>query len=133
MKIALRYTFFALLATIANIGSQDIVVRLYQGSFHIILALLIGTAVGLISKYWFDKKYIFGYQAENLGEDTRKLSLYTLTGIITTCIFWGLELTFESIYGTREMRYLGGIIGLAIGYIIKYQLDKRFVFATRNT
>ena len=26
------------------------------------------------------------------------------------------------------MRYLGGVIGLMIGYIIKYQLDKRYVF-----
>jgi putative flippase GtrA len=26
------------------------------------------------------------------------------------------------------MRYTGAVIGLAIGYIIKYLLDKRFVF-----
>lgn len=26
------------------------------------------------------------------------------------------------------MRYLGGVLGLAIGYVIKYELDKRFVF-----
>jgi hypothetical protein len=26
------------------------------------------------------------------------------------------------------MRYLGGVIGLAIGYLTKYHLDKRFVF-----
>jgi putative flippase GtrA len=49
-------------------------------------------------------------------------------GVLTTIIFWAIELAFEHIYQTKEMRYLGGIIGLAIGYIIKYQLDKRFVF-----
>jgi hypothetical protein len=26
------------------------------------------------------------------------------------------------------MRYLGGLIGLAIGYWTKYRLDKRYVF-----
>jgi hypothetical protein len=26
------------------------------------------------------------------------------------------------------MRYLGGIIGLAIGYLMKYRLDRRYVF-----
>ena len=43
-------------------------------------------------------------------------------------IFWGLEFGFNWVFHTKEMRYLGGIIGLAIGYLIKYQLDKRFVF-----
>ena len=41
-------------------------------------------------------------------------------GLATTVIFWGFE--------TKEMRYLGGIIGLAIGYLTKYHLDKRYVF-----
>jgi hypothetical protein len=26
------------------------------------------------------------------------------------------------------MRYLGGIIGLSIGFYVKYQLDKKYVF-----
>jgi hypothetical protein len=26
------------------------------------------------------------------------------------------------------MRYLGGILGLIIGYLMKYRLDKRYVF-----
>lgn len=132
MTIALRYTFFALLATAANIASQDIAIRLYQGSFDIAFSILTGTAVGLVTKFWLDKKYIFFYQPKSLGDDTRKLSLYTLTGVATTCIFWGFELAFDVIYNSKEMRYLGGIIGLAIGYLIKYQLDKRFVFVTRD-
>jgi len=129
MKIALRYTFFALLATVANIASQDIVVRLYQGPFYILLSIFVGTGVGLISKYWLDRKFIFHYQPQTLKDDTRTLSLYTLTGVATTAIFWGCELAFEILYGTKAMRYLGGIIGLAIGYFIKYRLDKRYVFA----
>ena len=49
-------------------------------------------------------------------------------GLVTTVIFWGFEFGFDHLFETREMRYLGGIIGLAIGYYAKYQLDKRFVF-----
>ena len=49
-------------------------------------------------------------------------------GVFTTLIFWSLEFGFTLLFQTKEMRYLGGIIGLAIGYFTKYQLDKRFVF-----
>jgi hypothetical protein len=49
-------------------------------------------------------------------------------GLATTFIFWGFEFGFQHLFETKEMRYLGGIIGLAIGYLTKYQLDKRYVF-----
>ena len=49
-------------------------------------------------------------------------------GVVTTVIFWGVEFGFQAMIGTREMRYLGGVIGLAIGYLAKYRLDKRFVY-----
>ncbi|MEL7013152.1 MAG: GtrA family protein, partial [Pseudomonadota bacterium] len=32
---------------------------------------------------------------------------------------------------TDLMRELGAVIGLTIGYVTKYQLDKRFVFAPK--
>jgi hypothetical protein len=28
------------------------------------------------------------------------------------------------------MKYVGAVLGLAIGYVTKYQLDRRFVFRT---
>ncbi len=128
MKIALMYTIFALFATVANIGSQEITIRLYQGSFAVMLSILVGTAAGLVLKYWLDKRYIFQYQTQGIQHGSKTFTLYTIMGIVTTFIFWGFELAFEAIYGTKEMRYLGGIIGLAIGYYVKYQLDKRYVF-----
>ena len=51
-------------------------------------------------------------------------------GVFTTAIFWSTELAFHLIFQSAELRYLGGIIGLAIGYLTKYELDKRFVFRT---
>ncbi len=122
------YTIFALFATVVNIGSQEIAITIYQGSFAIMLSILAGTAVGLVLKYWLDKRYIFQYQTQSIQHGSKTFTLYTIMGIVTTFIFWGFELAFEAIYGTKEMRYLGGVIGLAIGYYVKYQLDKRYVF-----
>jgi len=128
MKLTFWYTLFAIVATLANIGSQDITTRLYQGRFDITLSVLVGTAVGLLVKYILDKKYIFKYRVANLAHDTRTFLLYISMGIITTLIFWGFEFTFEYLFETKALRYLGGVIGLCIGYVVKYQLDKRYVF-----
>ena len=53
-------------------------------------------------------------------------------GVFTTAIFWGTEYAFHLIFTTDAMRYIGGVLGLTIGYYIKYQLDKRFVFIDRS-
>jgi putative flippase GtrA len=53
-------------------------------------------------------------------------------GLVTTAIFWGTETLFWWLWHTDAMRELGAVIGLTIGYVTKYQLDKRFVFAPRH-
>ena len=35
-------------------------------------------------------------------------------------------------YDTDYMRYLGGVIGLSIGFYVKYRLDKKFVFVNSS-
>ncbi len=127
--LAALYTLFAAIATVANIGSQDLVVRLlHHLPYAIALSVLVGTGVGLVVKYVLDKRYIFRFQTRDARHDGQTFLLYTLMGLLTTVIFWGFEFGFQALFGTREMRYLGGVLGLAIGYIAKYQLDKRFVF-----
>ncbi|KAK47619.1 GtrA family protein [Caballeronia sp. LZ029] len=130
MQLALLYTFFAAIATAANIGAQDLTTRLYTGPWHILLSVFIGTGVGLVVKYVLDKKWIFRFKAENARHDATMFTLYVTMGLVTTAIFWGVEFGFNHIFGTAEMRYVGGCIGLAIGYVIKYRLDKRYVFRT---
>ena len=129
-KIAINYFIFALIATTVNICTQDVVVRAYSGRFHILTAVIFGTAAGLAAKYYLDKKYIFRFKARSAAHDTRIFMLYTAMGLATTVIFWGFEFGFHHLFQTREMRYLGGATGLAIGYLVKYQLDKRYVFRT---
>lgn len=129
-KLATTYAIFALIATAANIGAQDLVIRTYSGAFDILASVIVGTGVGLVAKYILDKRYIFRFRASSIAHDTRTFALYTVMGLATTVIFWGFEFGFHHIFQTKEMRYLGGVIGLAIGYLTKYHLDKRYVFRT---
>ena len=129
-KLAINYAIFALIATAANIGAQDLVIRTYSGAYDILASVVVGTGVGLVVKYILDKRYIFRFRARNVAHDTQTFALYTVMGLATTVIFWGFEFGFHHIFETKEMRYLGGVIGLAIGYLTKYHLDKRYVFRT---
>lgn len=130
MKLALTYALLALIATAINIATQDLAVRVYGGPFSVLLSMIAGTGTGLVVKYILDKRYIFRFRARDLGHDSRTFALYTLMGLATTVIFWGFELGFDHLFGSKEMRYAGGVIGLAIGYVTKYYLDKRYVFRT---
>lgn len=128
MRIALSYALFAAIATIANIGGQDISLTIYGGSFSLFTSMVFGTAVGLVVKYALDKRYIFQFKAENLHHERRTFYLYAAMGLATTVIFWSFEFGFDYVFDSKTMRYVGGILGLAIGYYSKYQLDRRFVF-----
>ena len=104
----------------------------FKYSLFAILATL-GTLAGLVSKYLLDKKYIFQFMTTSHREDLRKFTLYGMTGISTTVIFWGLELGFDALIGGKTARYMGAVIGLSIGYGVKYRLDKRYVFSRQDT
>lgn len=127
-RLAFTYALLAAIATAVNIGAQDLVIRAYRGSFAILVSVVVGTAVGLITKYVLDKRYIFRFQARDIKHDGRTFILYTVMGVATTVIFWGFEFGFQHLFQSKEMRYFGGIVGLAIGYLAKYHLDKRYVF-----
>jgi putative flippase GtrA len=133
VKLAITYTILALIATVANIGAQDLVIRGYSGAFDVALSMVVGTGVGLVVKYILDKRYIFCFRARDAVHDGQTFILYSVMGLATTVIFWGFEFGFHHIFATKETRYLGGVIGLAIGYLAKYHLDKRFVFRTQDT
>jgi len=128
VKIAVLYTLFAALSTIINISSQMLSIWAYKGPYAVEISILVGTAAGLPLRYILEKRYIFGFTSQNFAHDGRLFIFYSAMGIITTLIFWGPEYTFHLIYNTDLMRYVGGIVGLAIGFYAKYQLDKKYVF-----
>ncbi len=98
---------------------QDI--RLYIGMFC-------GTIIGLLTKYILDKKYIFYHKPKSKKEDAKKFILYSMMGVFTTVIFWGTEIAFDHYSNHIYAKYIGAVVGLSIGYITKYFLDKKFVF-----
>jgi len=79
----------------------------YKGPYSVEVSILIGTAAGLPLRYLLEKR-----------------------GVFTTAIFWGVEYAFHLIFATDTMRYVGGVIGSAIGFYVKYQLDKKYVFVS---
>lgn len=128
MRLAIVYAIIALIATAANLGAQALSVRVWTGLWHIEISVLIGTAVGLVLKYVLDKIYIFRFKADGALHDLQTFILYTGMGVVTTLVFWGFEFGFYQGFQDKSLRYLGGLIGLVLGYWAKYHLDKRFVF-----
>ncbi|MEO0823097.1 MAG: GtrA family protein [Pseudomonadota bacterium] len=131
-SLVVLYTAFAVVATITNLGAQRVSLSVYDGDWGVPFAILVGTAVGLVTKFVLDKRWIFKDRSTGVAAHGRLFGLYTLMGVATTFIFWGTEYSFHLIWGTQEMRELGAVIGLTIGYTTKYQLDKRFVFTDRE-
>lgn len=126
--LAVKYTLFAIVSTLFNLLFQFLSFKVYSGFASLYIAMAIGTLAGLVVKYILDKKYIFYHKTTGKEDDAKKFLLYSLMGVFTTIIFWGMEIGFDLIFKSDYSKYIGAIIGLSIGYIIKYFLDKRFVF-----
>ncbi len=131
-KTAVKYALFAGIAIAVNLGTQFVLLQVYSGKYSIYLAILGGTGTGLIVKYVLDKKYIFYYSTKNVKHDFYKFVMYAFMGIVTTAVFWGTELLFHFLFKFKSAKYIGGFLGLFIGYTTKYFLDKKFVFIDKK-
>lgn len=129
LRLAFFYIAFAAIATVANIGTQFIMFRIISGPFALPLAMLAGTAVGLVIKYALDKVWIFQDRETGLEQHAKKFTRYSVIGLGTTAIFWVTELSFAMIGPWEGWRYIGAVIGLSIGYTLKYFADRKYVFA----
>jgi putative flippase GtrA len=109
---------------------QALVLR--YAAFAVTATVGAGTIVGLAIKYLLDKRWIFHDLESGMRNHGRKFSLYSAMGIVTTAIFWGTETAFWLVWETDLARELGAVIGLSIGYVVKYNLDRRFVFTDRQ-
>lgn len=135
VSIALKYTIFAIISTIGNLSTQYIIdfamKNIIDEKYLLYVAMFFGTLIGLIIKYVLDKKYIFNYQTKTQTENAKKFVLYSFMGVFTTAIFWGSEILFDRLFEHNMSKFAGAIIGLSIGYILKYNLDKKFVFSKK--
>lgn len=126
--IALWYALFALFSTAVNIAFQYLSFLVYNGYLSLYIAMFTGTVAGLVLKYILDKKYIFFHKPKSKKDDGKKFFLYSLMGVFTTFIFWGFEIGFDYMFESQNAKYIGAVVGLSIGYVVKYFLDKKFVF-----
>lgn len=128
--VAVLYVLFALLSTAMNLGTQQIAVMALTGRVGPVLplSLLAGTATGFVAKYLLDKHFIFFDQSSDGREEARKVVLYGLFSVFTTLLFWGMEIGFLRLFGTVAAKYTGAVVGIALGYAVKFLLDRRFTF-----
>ncbi|MEP1144739.1 MAG: GtrA family protein [Henriciella sp.] len=129
MRKLIYYWLAAVLAILINIGSQWAFVMTFgQSDTMVITSVLVGTITGFLAKYILDKVLVFEVAFEASGEEVRQFFFYGVTGVITTLIFWGTELGFHIAFEQEVMRYVGGVVGLCVGYCLKFVLDSMFVF-----
>jgi putative flippase GtrA len=130
--LATRYVLFAIFSTLANFAVQEMVLRSAPAG-GLPWAIACGTAAGFVLKYWLDKKWIFSDAFVSRGTEIRKVVLYGLFSCLTTLVFWGFEVAFWTVWETDIAKYSGGAIGLAIGYVWKYALDRKYVFKPQRS
>ena len=131
MSIGFKYILFAILATTVNIFFQYLSFLLIDHKYELYIAILNGTILGMILKYYLDKNYIFYYVKKKFNNKNIFL-LYIFTSIFTTIIFWAIELWFSYHVNIAYSEYLGALVGLTLGYSLKYILDKHLVFNNQS-
>jgi putative flippase GtrA len=129
---AIKYIMFAIISTLINLIFQYFSLGVYSGFMSLYIAMFIGTFAGLITKYILDKKFIFYRTIKDKKNNIKTFIFYSFTGVFTTIIFWGTEIIFDILYNNPDAKYFGAVLGLTIGYMIKYYLDNRFVFKIKK-
>lgn len=128
-QLILRYSAFAVMAVLANLATQRLVLMGADvTTLRFTMALMAGTLVGLVVKYVLDKRWIFFDATTGAKAQGKQFGLYALMGVATTVIFWVSETAAWMIWRTDIAREVGAVLGLTVGYITKYLLDRRFVF-----
>lgn len=131
MSIGFKYILFAILATTVNIFFQYLSFLLIEHKYELYIAMLNGTILGMILKYYLDKNFIFYYVKKEFNNKNTFL-LYIFTSIFTTILFWAIELWFSYYVNINYSEYLGALVGLTLGYSLKYLLDKQLVFNNQS-
>ncbi|MHA1271560.1 MAG: GtrA family protein [Candidatus Helarchaeota archaeon] len=114
--------FFYVLYSLIAFGSGIIYVGVqYVLKYDILYPILAGGTVLTIKKI-LDQEYGLFFK-----ERMKELILYGFFAIFTTIIFWGVQYILTIILG-ESYYIIAGAVGLAIGYTVKFVLDKIYVF-----
>jgi putative flippase GtrA len=127
VSLAAAYSAFAAVATCVNLAVQAGTLALISVPGALLLAMALGTVAGIVPKYLLDKRWIFADRSVGARNHARRFAIYTLLSVATTLVFWVTEIAFDRI-GGGDWHYVGAVLGLAVGYWLKYQLDLRYTF-----
>lgn len=132
MNTIFKYSIFAIFSTLVNIFIQYISFNFYRGFLSLYVAMFFGTIFGLFVKYYLDKKYIFIHKNKSKKDGVYTFLLYSFMGVFTTILSWSIEVFFHTFWHEEYAKYIGALVGQILGYITKYNLDKRFVFKEKK-
>ncbi len=130
--IAIRYTAIAVTASLTNLLLQFLFLLIYANAYAVELSITIATALVLPLKYLADKHFIFCFVTRSHQHNLSTFLMYSFVSVFTVAVFWGCEYAFHLAFDSEALRYIGGAIGLAVSFLMKYQLDKRFVFCSAD-
>ena len=123
MKTAAKYIAFAGIASACNLFLQYCTLTVYAGPFALFAAMAIGTGAGLLVKFFLDKFFIFYHTSQKPSDVSLTFILYSLTGVGTTLLFWGIEVGFDWLFHAPHAKYVGAAIGLSLGGTTGYAIN----------
>lgn len=128
MRLFFTYVVCVAIASGVNLAMQELSMWFWP---QILLALLVGTVGGLLTKYVLVKKYTFAFKAQDHKHEARTFLLYSFLGVFATLTFWGIELGFHYYLEFEGSRQVGAVIGLVVASYIKFLMDRDLVFVSR--
>lgn len=128
LSVPVRYALSSALATGTNIAVQKGVAWFACGRLSLYVTMLCGAAAALVVKYFLDKRFIFCYRPPSRSDGAVRVILYLTISFFAAAVFWAVEVSVQALFSFAAARYAGAAIGLILGYSLKYELDKRFVF-----
>jgi len=128
LRLVVSYAGFAALAAAVNLGTQRLLLGQSESPLRFAVALVAGTLAGMAVKYVLDSRWIFHAAPADAATHGKRIGRYAGTSVITTLVFWGTEAAFFAVSPTQASREAGALLGLAMGYVLKYKLDRRLVF-----
>lgn len=119
------YVLFAGAAVGLNVLVQRLVFAVYHGPQTIVVAMVVGAGVALTAKYFLDRKWVLGVRH---AADEEEIIKYAMAGATITLVFFAFQYTIWIFYQTDLARDIGIVLGMAVGYLIKFLIDRKFVF-----
>jgi putative flippase GtrA len=123
------YVVCVVISSVANYIAQE---SFYWKWPYVEIAMLFGTGVALVVKYILVKKYAFAFKPRNRSHEAQVFFVYGLLGVLTTFLFWGIELGFHYYIPMTYSRQIGTVVGLLVCGYIKFIMDRDYVFNAKQ-